>query len=450
MTVRKKFKQLVRHRMQRTGESYTTARRQILAKRQPLVTTIPAPSHLAGSVPATTVLRVLLTHAGLRDSDGQPLSESMLFGLAGGIGLGVFQFYYEKEDIGTFFLAGRASWHDDLDYAQGLTTRLGLVTEVVETSGASKAKRQLRQALERGGPVMAWVDAEGLPHRATPDTMGGGSYHVVTIYSIDDDRGIAWIGDSADRPMAVSLAELARARARIGKQKHRLLWLPEQEGRNLEPAELVDLVRSGIRRCHELLDQPKMRHMAESFQLAALETWADRLSTTPRAKNRKTSWSRVFASDSNLWRGLTWIYDSIEHYGTGGGLCRPLMADFLSDAAGRLDQPTLRRLSERYRQLGQRWTELAHTALPDTVAGLKRARTLLGRKAELLHDGAPPAEIAAVWEELREHRDRQLRDFPLDQGAREELRLRLREHVLAIHRDEVEALAELRAFSEDH
>jgi len=44
------------------------------------------------------------------------------------------------------------------------------------------------------------------------------------------------------------------------------------------------------------------------------------------------SWERVFTPGSRLWRGLTSINEYIEHYGTGGGLSRPLFAEFLVEA----------------------------------------------------------------------------------------------------------------------
>src|ERR1700722_3008489 len=98
MTAHKHFKQLVRSRMEKTGESYSTARRHVLRKATPDKTW-----HFAGSVAATTALRVLLTHAGVRPpKKREPFSEAMLFGIAGGIGIGVFSFFYEKEKAASF------------------------------------------------------------------------------------------------------------------------------------------------------------------------------------------------------------------------------------------------------------------------------------------------------------------------------------------------------------
>src|SRR5688572_3782700 len=128
MTVRKHFKQLVRDRMNKTGESYSTARRQLLKNNQP-----PADPttrwHFPGSVPATTALRVLLAAAGVG-----PFSEEMLFGIAGGVGIGVAAFRYEKEDFSSFFLAGRHQWYDDLGYLTAALARFGIRPTIRECS----------------------------------------------------------------------------------------------------------------------------------------------------------------------------------------------------------------------------------------------------------------------------------------------------------------------------
>jgi hypothetical protein len=49
----------------------------------------------------------------------------LLFGIAGGIGIGVFSFYYEREDFATFYVAGRHQWHDDEAYLRNALTLFG-------------------------------------------------------------------------------------------------------------------------------------------------------------------------------------------------------------------------------------------------------------------------------------------------------------------------------------
>lgn len=111
MTVHKNLKKLVRARMEKTGERYAAARRKVIGAETD------GNSHFTGSNAGSTALRALLTHAGVRNpKTNAPFSEAMLFGIAGGIGIGQFSFYYEKADMASFFLAGRHNWYSELHY----------------------------------------------------------------------------------------------------------------------------------------------------------------------------------------------------------------------------------------------------------------------------------------------------------------------------------------------
>lgn len=440
MTAHSSFKRLVRARMQKTGESYTSARRHFLHQGQQPHGPTAARWHAAGSVPATTALRVLLAHAGVRGPDGKPLSEALVFGVAGGIGIGVFQFHYEKEDFASFFLGGRHLWHDDLLYASSALEDFGFAFLVKESTGVKAAEKNLRDALADGAPRMAWVDAAHLPHRALPAAMSGGGYHVISVYAIDDGEEIAWIGDCTDQPLRIGLKELAEARSRIKKFKNRVLWIEQPgEAKNLSAGELHRLVRSGLTRCVRQLTVPAMKSSAKNFRLAAIKSWADRL----HGSSATDSWERVFKPGANLWRGLTWIYDSIEHHGTGGGLCRFHMADFLEEADERLDTAGLSKLSKSYRELGALWSELARAALPDEVPEMRRARELLSARIELIHDAAPAEKVREVSDELQSLETRVQERFPLSDEDCEALRAALKDRVLFIHDAEVAALSEL-------
>src|SRR5437764_15207026 len=136
MTAHKHFKQLVRARMEKTGESYSTARRHVLGQAAPQRPASSGPRHFPGIVPATTALRVLLAHAGVRaPHTGQPFSEALLFAVAGGVGAGMFSFFYEKEGFASFFVAGRHGWRDNLVYFRNACGRFGITPVVRESSG---------------------------------------------------------------------------------------------------------------------------------------------------------------------------------------------------------------------------------------------------------------------------------------------------------------------------
>ena len=63
----------------------------------------------------------------------------MLFGIAGGIGIGQFSFYYEKEDVASFFLAGRHGWYSELDYLREALASFAIESKLWETTGAKGA-----------------------------------------------------------------------------------------------------------------------------------------------------------------------------------------------------------------------------------------------------------------------------------------------------------------------
>lgn len=439
MTAQKHLKQLIRARMQKTGERYATARRHLIGNFQTKNTDPATRWHLPGNVPGTTALRILLTHHGLRaPHTGEPFSEAMLFGLAGGLGIGVFAFYYEKEDHASFFIAGRHQWHDDEAYLKDALARFGLQTVVQESGGAKAAAQQLRTMVEQYGPCVAWVDMAELPHRAMPSEYSGGGYHIVLVYRINESDRTALIGDLTDDPISIPLDALAAARARIKKQKNRVLALAPLPKNYQQPA-LAELVRAGLHSCHQGLLQPTLPGMKSNAKLEALKVWGQRL----HGSKDKESWERVFRPGPNLWRGLTWAYDCIENYGTGGGLCRPLFAEFLQEAAAVLKQPALATLGEQYAEQGRQWSALAEACLPDDVPLLRQAKELSVRRSELLHNGAAAEDVRAVWEQLGELARQAREQFPLTAADSATLRAQLQTRVLALYEGEVAAQAAL-------
>src|SRR3712207_4746463 len=87
MTRSKHFKERVRARMLKTGESYTSARRRILAGR-PLAEPAARGYVLRGGThPETAALANTLANAGVT-VDGGPMTEELILGVGGGLGAG--------------------------------------------------------------------------------------------------------------------------------------------------------------------------------------------------------------------------------------------------------------------------------------------------------------------------------------------------------------------------
>jgi hypothetical protein len=437
MTHRKHLKSRVRARMAATGERYAAARAHVVGSAAPdgaaaarPVAAWPPADAAVGTNAATAALRVLL------DDAGTTVSEPLALVLGGGIGMGVFRFHYAKEAVSTFFLAGRHHWDDDLAFLRGAFERLGLEPRVAETTSSRVADRHLRDALAGGRPVVAWVDLAELGTRAYPAEWSGGGYHVVVVRAIDEARGIAMVDDLAPVAVEVPLDVLARARGRIAKARHRLLWLAPDAAPPSGP-QVDAAVRVGLRATVEGLDAPRTR----SFSLDALQDWATRLRGTG-----KDSWAVVFPPGGRLWSGLAAIHEHIEHFGSGGGLVRPAFAAGLREASERLGDEALAILADRYAALGAEWSKLAAAALPGGVPSLRRTRELQDRRAARYAADGPAAgdDLRAAWEELGAIRREVDDGFPV--GADDVLSLLddLAARVTTIHGLEVRALAAMR------
>jgi len=434
MTAHKHLKQLVRARMLKTGESYSTARRHVI-RDEPEQESDPALRHHSpGNVPASAALRMLLSQANISAPHTKELfSEAMAFGIAGGIGMGVFAFHYAKENFSSFFIAGRHRWADDEAYLTNALRLFGVQPEIRETSSPVLAAKQLAEALDEHGPCVAWVDMTFLPHRAVPLWMAGMGYHIITVYAVRPEEGIALIGDLADEPIEISLDDLAASRGRITKQKNRLLSVTGS-GNSVD---LPELVRKGLASCHDELMNPTMKAARGNFQLGAINTLAERI----HGSKDKESWDNIFPRGGHLWTGLTSLYKYVEHYGSGGGLSRPLFSDFLREAneANALDS-SLAPLIETYAELGQKWSELADAALPDDVPIMREAKELTARRSELTLSGGSSDEVRAVWEELDVLAAKVKESFPLSESESEDLRADLKKRLLALHAAEEAAL----------
>lgn len=428
MTDRKHLKSRVRARMTHTGERYATARLHVvgetIATAEPSTAAPPA----ARVNPATAALVALLAQAGLS------IPEPLALVIGGGIGMGVFQFHYAKGGVSTFFIAGRHRWEDDAGFLTDALRRSGLEPVVEETGSARAAERQLRTALAEGGPVVAWVDAAELETRALPDEYRGGAYHVVVIRALDDERSVALVDDLADESFQIPTQTLARARARIAKDRNRLLWVTP--GASASPSILPDAIRGGLRATVAGLRSPRSR----AFGLEALTDWSRRL-----RGGGKDGWDSAFPAGERLWVGLEAIRLHITHYGSGGGLLRPVFAQGLRLAADTLRTPALDAVARRYDDLGRAWSDLAAAALPSGVPAFRQTAQLQDQRAAHYRGADPGAreDLHAAWQATSKVRAEVADCWPLDKATTDALKHDLADRVQALAAAERDALAAL-------
>lgn len=357
----------------------------------------------------TAAMKNLVAFSGVVSPvDGQPLSEAMCLGIAGGIAAGYsFCPSIPGYDAGSgVSVVGRyKAYVTGPEYYSGFFDKIKARVVVKETTSEKTAFKNLTDAIGNGRPAIVWCAPLQLPYASWPGT--GGMYSFI-VYGIDAEKDVALISDRAPTPWTMSLPELALSRKKVCSHKNRLMLLEPPP--RLTSETLKSAVMSGIQECVRDLMVPHIK----TFNLPGLLEWARVIAS----ERNKKGWMVVY-SDGNLYPALRDVYDSIQTAGTGGRLFRDMYAEFLEEAAGITGREKLRDCAVLYRKLGQSWESLAEQSLSSTQPIFAQTKQLLNERRRLLEQegaGAAPR----IWEirEQLEGLENDMRDaFPLDEQA---------------------------------
>jgi hypothetical protein len=433
MTRQKHLKERVRARMSKTGESYTAARRHVVAARPEPEDTASTYRLQGGTHPDTAAPANTLANAGVT-AGGGPLSEALILGIGGGLGAGYILWQFTgRPPIVT--LGFRNQWQYPDRWLVMTCSRLGIEAAVHETSGHVTAMRTLREALSKEGPrPLAWIDAQEIGYWHLPERFSGVEGYPVVV--IDERDGRFLIDDRNSATLSVDEATLRAARGRVSSYRNRLVALEAPAA--IPTHILAEAIEAGL--------EDQVRHLgsdSDSFSLPAWRKWARMLTDAKHTKG----WANAFAGQQGLFGALLSIYENVESSGFGGGSLRGLYATFLDTAAEVVDRPALRPVAEAYRDLDMRWVRLAERAAPSDEEPFSRARELIDALHEHVLDGGdsqgPAARNAA--EELWHLRDALDDQRPFDARAFEVLLEELSGDIRALYEAERKAVAELTA-----
>lgn len=366
---------------------------------------------------------------------GQPYSEALLMGVSGGAVMGYFSFAYEGYDPQAHILT-----RNTFDPLDRLLERLGIVQNVRQTGSADKAEAILLETLENGEPAIVWADMWSLPYNALDYDEGMWGMFPVVVYGLDRASDCVMIADRAQVSLTVTPDELRTARARVKKDRFRLLTLePPREDK------LVAAVQAGIWDCIKLYTEAPPKGSKHNFGLLAFE----RLATLLTKPKTRQSWAKEFPAGIKLYAGLTSLFNSVALFGQGGSgdAERGLYAGFLEEASTLLNRPALQEPAALFRQSGAAWQVFSTMLLPEAVAPLAEARTLLLQRHVAFHTQGNAAldEIRAIDGQLADLRASMATDFPLDEDGVSALQAELATQLLAIREIEAQAIAALQA-----
>lgn len=429
MTAHRKLKLLVRDRMSATGESYTTARRIVLARgeRRPL------PSGLVPGYPGFGAEQhresALLAH--VLATRGATYSEAMLAGLAGGIGFmyAVFD-YTDLPPLMTIV----AQHHPD-PWVQAALDRLGVPYTEQHSGKAPAAMTKLRAALAAGQPVLVEVDRSRLPWHGLEPGMGIDPRVVAVVGAAD---GVVHLEDDGVAPIAMAEDAFVDAWSGYRKGRHHAVLVGDPG-----PVDLPAAIRAALAVTVAHLTGPVLGNSFDvNFGFSGMAKLADQLRDT----RTKTGWAKRFGAPVPFAHGVRRLYECLEIQHTAPGATRPVYADFLDEAAPLVD-PGLARAAELFRRSGAKWSELATLAL-DSGTGLGYAELAEQRLALMISKGrAAEAEIRELTVRLDAEAAAFAATDPIGEGGRHELFAAMAAIVdtcLELEREAVAVLAALR------
>lgn len=362
---------------------------------------------------------------------GQPLTEAFMLGVSGGLAFGYFLFAYKGYDPHVAILT-----RNTFDPFNTLLERLGTVQTVLQTSNPKKAEVNLIEVLESNRPAIVWADSLSLPYNTLAHTDGYWSMQPVVVWGYDDE--FAYIADRSGQPLKVPTTEFAKARARVKKDKFRIIALEAPDPRKLPAA-----VQNGLWQCIRLYTEKPPRGTKNNFGLAGLQHWAKMLTNTRHPQ----SWARFFPRGRSLYTALAGFdpQPGLLGWVTGngaGGAERGTYAGFLDEAALILKKPKLKSAAEVFRQSAVAWNELIEIALPNKVKAFKELRQLRTRRWELFVEQGQAGfkERLKINARLRELRDAAAEDFPMTEDEVVDMRQQMSEQVLKIHDLESQAV----------
>jgi hypothetical protein len=358
VTEHRHLKQLIRDRQARTGESYTTARRHVLAR----TARDGAPPLPAGLVKGydefgadqhrhSAVAAHLLRQAGVvAPHTGEPFSEAMVCGLAGGIGF--MYAVFEYRDVPPVLTI--VAQHHPEPWLESALNRLGIGYEEGRSSGP-RAMAALDAALAEDRPVYASVGRPLLPWHGGDPVLATEPYGVVVAGSAD---GSLLVDDGAVAPYALPAAAFAAAWAAYKKGRHHRIVLSRPAAMAVP---LADAVQAAVATTVAHLTGPVLGNSFDTnFGFSGMAKLASQLRDT----RTKSGWRNRFGEPASFGAAVRRLYACLELEYTAPGATRPLYADFLDQAATvpGTRAADLRAAAALFRASGELWSRVAALA----------------------------------------------------------------------------------------
>jgi len=334
-----------------------------------------------------------LSEMGCRDPKTKaPYSEALALGVSGGIAFGHFVFAYGG-CLPHVALLPRNTFDPFLRALDNLAIR----RETRETTDAAKGEKNLKEQLDLGNPVIVWADIFSMPYRGLNPKM---MWAMLPVLVLGYSGSTYQIADGSERVISIDASDLAKARARVKKDRFKIMVLeaPDEE-------RIAAGLRNGLSSSAALfLDKPPAGSV-NNFGIAGMRHWAKLLTDDKNAK----SWAKSFLPGAPFVQALAGeigqpgVWDWIEGWGSGPAADRGTYAMFLREAFAWLGDERHLEAAEAFSRSAPLWSQLAEASMPEAVPEFAALKPLKRRHRELWQREGTDSlqERAAIRAEMR-------------------------------------------------
>lgn len=344
----------------------------------------------------------------------KPFTEPAILGIAGGIGSGysfcpsVLRYGMGS---GITIISRHLSYTFDGSFHRAALDRLGIKPRTTESSTPGGGLKNLRAEIRTGRPVIIWCARnlgylEGDPAAA----MMGCSAWALVVHRLDEELQEVHVADLAKESVRIPIATLSTARSAVCTHKNRTMTF--EPPRSLSAATVAKAYRDGIASCVAAQKKPRIK----TFSLAGLEAASKLIANF----TGKQGWLKLFGK--RMFWPLKDVFITVE-IADGGGLMRPMYAEFLDEAASATGNRALAECAGDYRKLGEAWRRFADDVLPSAVKPFKTVKDLRKKRVDVFHEkgAAGLVQNRKSWEDLAEVERELTKCFPVKEKQTRDL-----------------------------
>ena len=210
-----------------------------------------------------------------------PISEELLFGLAGGIGF----IYWDMKQMPAPMIGGRGGGRYFIEH---MGERFGGQIIPYRTGSSKRGHARLMEKLAQGEPTIIYGDMAYLPYMGVPEDAHFGQ-HVFVVYGVDEPENLVYISDRGQQGVTVKVDELQRARASKFPP-----WPPQHAMFDFTLPKQIRITAKEIRAALHQCIQGMLAAPISNIGLRGFDKWAKLVMKWPKLFPGPRLWDALF------------------------------------------------------------------------------------------------------------------------------------------------------------